>query len=545
MIHDVRKKWKMFTNCPCGEDRQDCEADTELQRATDEESQQTVQDSRLTACTEIVSMDEKELHETVSSVPPETNNAVSKKSAQTEDHELLTSSSGKKEMNDKCSDVLLKNTNGKPLTSSSGKKHVPPNSDDSKRLTSSSGKKRMIKKVFDVPPTNGDSTPVMSSSNKKETSKAASKKSAKTDDHKPLMSSSEKKETNTKVSYVSMKNGDSKPLTSSPNEKDVDKKVFNESQTTSDTAGWKSPKNENEKPLTSSSSALGDMIMKNLCLADIKVECKTPNTKSQTLDDIAQRVVGNNKLHRLALTPRLLNLQDPPKQLCVMSRAKPITRNSLSMTQLQYPDVAHAWLDDGRLLQLLEPRHPSNIHLFQQQWKRGQPVLISKCQQYLNQDLWLPESFAKEFGDEENNLVDCSRKVNIVGHKMRRFWDGFESVTARLKDKHGQPMILKLKDWPPTADFSELLPSRFEDLLRSLPMPEYTHRTGVFNLVSRLPEFFVRPDLGPKMYNAYGSALYPQVGSTNLHLDVSDAVNLILYVGIPKDDKDDHEAGKC
>lgn len=92
-------------------------------------------------------------------------------------------------------------------------------------------------------------------------------------------------------------------------------------------------------------------------------------------------------------------------------------------------------------------------------------------------------------------------------------------------------------------DFSEMLPTRFKDLLQGLPLPEYTHRTGVFNIASRLPDYFVRPDLGPKMYNAYGSALHPMVGSTNLHLDISDAVNLILYVGIPKDDTEDHEAG--
>lgn len=75
-------------------------------------------------------------------------------------------------------------------------------------------------------------------------------------------------------------------------------------------------------------------------------------------------------------------------------------------------------------------------------------------------------------------------------------------------------------------------------------MPEYTDRMGVYNLVSRLPPFFVRPDLGPKLYCAYRSAFTPKVGSTNLHLDVSDAVNLMLYVGSPKDELD-HETGTC
>ena len=112
-----------------------------------------------------------------------------------------------------------------------------------------------------------------------------------------------------------------------------------------------------------------------------------------------------------------------------------------------------------------------------------------------------------------------------------------------MKDK-GKPLILKLKDWPPGDDFSDMLPTRFQDLMDALPMPEYTQRNGRLNLASCLPDFFVRPDLGPKMYNAYGSAATPRAGTTNLHLDISDAVNLLLYVGIPEDDKNGEETSK-
>ena len=45
---------------------------------------------------------------------------------------------------------------------------------------------------------------------------------------------------------------------------------------------------------------------------------------------------------------------------------------------------------------------------------------------------------------------------------------------------------------------------RFEDLMRVLPLPEYTRRDGKLNMTASLPDFFVKPDLGPKMYNAYG-----------------------------------------
>ena len=119
----------------------------------------------------------------------------------------------------------------------------------------------------------------------------------------------------------------------------------------------------------------------------------------------------------------------------------------------------------------------------------------------------------------------------------------FPFRAGRPKDNKGNPLIVKLKDWPPAEDFSELMPTRFKDLMQALPLPEYTQRSGSFNLASRLPEFFVKPDLGPKMYNAYGSSLHPDKATTNLHLDMSDAVNLMVYVGVPKDDEQQQEEG--
>ena len=160
---------------------------------------------------------------------------------------------------------------------------------------------------------------------------------------------------------------------------------------------------------------------------------------------------------------------------------------------------------------------------------------------YINKDLWTPEAFIKEFGEEKNDLVNCLTGNPITNQPMKKFWEGFEHYSKRMKDDKGNPMLLKLKDWPSGEDFAEMLPKRFADLMKVLPLTEYTHRNGRLNLASRLPDFFVRPDLGPKMYNAYGSALYPNKGTTNLHLDISDAVNVMVYVGIPKDsDNEEH-----
>uniref|UniRef100_A0A7N4P921 Lysine-specific demethylase n=1 Tax=Sarcophilus harrisii TaxID=9305 RepID=A0A7N4P921_SARHA len=197
-------------------------------------------------------------------------------------------------------------------------------------------------------------------------------------------------------------------------------------------------------------------------------------------------------------------------------------------------DTPHYWLCDNRLLCLQDPNHKNNWNVFRECWKQGQPVMVSGVHHRLNAELWKPDSFRKEFGEQEVDLVNCRTNEIITGATVGDFWDGFEDIPSRLKNDD-EPMVLKLKDWPPGEDFRDMMPSRFEDLMTNIPLPEYTRRDGKLNLASRLPNYFVRPDLGPKMYNAYG-LITPEdrkYGTTNLHLDISDAANVMVYVGIP------------
>ena len=164
----------------------------------------------------------------------------------------------------------------------------------------------------------------------------------------------------------------------------------------------------------------------------------------------------------------------------------------------------------------------------------------------MDYSIWHPDSFNEEFGQKRSNLVDCMTGNELSRIMMKEFWDGFEDVSKRLVDtENGQDMLLKLKDWPPNAEFRKLMPKRFNDLMNALPIPEYTTYDGPFNLASHLPEFYVRPDLGPKMYCAYGSVRYAQKGTTNLHLDISDAINVMIYVGIVIDETSTIEKWKA
>ncbi|XP_022288330.2 uncharacterized protein LOC111100582 isoform X4 [Crassostrea virginica] len=295
---------------------------------------------------------------------------------------------------------------------------------------------------------------------------------------------------------------------------------------------------EGDKKNPASCSTLRELLTKTAGKVKSDNNNKKSKTKSSssTLDDIIQSVVEKQLPRDENSQPiRLMHYIPRMGHSSMLTRDTPILVHNLTETSVLYPDVPHSWLCDGRLLRLHDPKHKGNFRIFQEQWKRGQPVIVSGVDKLLNRALWHPTSFSKTFGKEKNDVVNTMSGVVIIGHPMAVFWEGFERLRDRLLDDDGEPMLLKLKDWPPGDDFSDLMPNHFDDLMQALPLPEYTHRHGKLNLASRLPDFLVRPDLGPKMYNAYGSAKYPSEGTTNLHLDVSDAVNCMVYVGIPSD----------
>jgi len=208
---------------------------------------------------------------------------------------------------------------------------------------------------------------------------------------------------------------------------------------------------------------------------------------------------------------------------------------TMQESKLVAPNTPHAWLCEGRLLQLQDAIDPGNLTLFQQQWDRGQPVLISNSNERMNHRLWHPRAFAKDFGHIRSDLVNTLTGKTVPRQPLKWFWEGFENVSHRLLNAQGTPMLLKLKDWPPDGDIAEYMPKRFHDLVHDFPIQPYTLREGSINLASYIPDYYLRPELGPKMYIAYGNALYSNKASTNLHLDMSDAVNLMVYVGIPGD----------
>ncbi|KAJ2860363.1 nuclear pore complex subunit [Coemansia aciculifera] len=197
-------------------------------------------------------------------------------------------------------------------------------------------------------------------------------------------------------------------------------------------------------------------------------------------------------------------------------------------------------------------------------WRRGVVVVVRGLLSALNSEIWQPEWWIKNFGDEVVGILDCADGAKPVGgawplRNFYRLFDGSDKYAALFGEAEQQEQlqsqslseddkpettdrewkkhracvkrgILKLKDWPPTDDFESRLPDHFKHFMKALPFPEYTQRAGQFNLVNRLPAEFVPPDLGPKMYCAYGSSDGEGgVGTTNLHCDMADAVNIMAY----------------
>jgi lysine-specific demethylase 3 len=142
-------------------------------------------------------------------------------------------------------------------------------------------------------------------------------------------------------------------------------------------------------------------------------------------------------------------------------------------------------------------------------------------------------SFKKDLGHLHVDLINCQNQKQLSDVKMEEFWKGFVDLQSGIKcKKNKQPLILELKNWPASDDFKQLVPTRFYHLMKNPPIREYSHRDGSFNMTSNLPDYFSTPDLGPKIYIAYSSIDTLKDGTTNLHVDISDAVNLLIHVRI-------------
>ncbi|KEP50096.1 Jmjd1a protein [Rhizoctonia solani 123E] len=188
------------------------------------------------------------------------------------------------------------------------------------------------------------------------------------------------------------------------------------------------------------------------------------------------------------------------------------------------PRVSHY----GRLDPASVPSHP--VHHFSKTlseeefrplWARGEAIVVQDLLSEFKLN-WTPEYFTSEYGEQRCMVVNCTDNKDVE-MMVKEFFEMFGKVDREAG-------ILKLKDWPAQADFKDDFPKLYDDFMGALPVPNYTRRDGILNLASHFATNAIAPDLGPKMYNAFTSVEGPGgQGSTRLHMDMADAVNIMMY----------------
>ncbi|KAJ7243114.1 hypothetical protein B0H12DRAFT_1014187, partial [Mycena haematopus] len=160
--------------------------------------------------------------------------------------------------------------------------------------------------------------------------------------------------------------------------------------------------------------------------------------------------------------------------------------------------------------------------LFRELWAKGDPLLVTDATRNFKLR-WDPKYFITHYGEEICDVVEC--QAGTTKHTtVKAFFRTF--------GKPHRDGCFKLKDWPPQNDFQTQFPDLLADFNSAVPIPNYVRRDGVLNIAAHFAKNALPPDLGPKMYNAYANprgTASGSNGSTALHMDMSDALNIMMY----------------
>ncbi|KAI0363568.1 Clavaminate synthase-like protein [Pilatotrama ljubarskyi] len=164
---------------------------------------------------------------------------------------------------------------------------------------------------------------------------------------------------------------------------------------------------------------------------------------------------------------------------------------------------------------------------FRRVWERGLPLVVTGILPKFHIQ-WTPEYFSSKYGTQSCLILECQTEQN-----KRVTVAEFFSLFGKYE---GRRDCWKLKDWPPSTDFKTAFPELYDDFSRATPVPNYVRRDGVLNIASHFPSNTIAPDLGPKMYNAMASfESQGSKGSTRLHMDMADAINIMTYASLTPD----------
>ncbi|XP_023643797.1 lysine-specific demethylase JMJ25 isoform X2 [Capsella rubella] len=175
---------------------------------------------------------------------------------------------------------------------------------------------------------------------------------------------------------------------------------------------------------------------------------------------------------------------------------------------------------------------------FQEHWAKGEPVIVKNVLDNTPGLSWEPmvmwRALCENVNSPESSEMSQVRAMDCLSNceveiNPRHFFEGYNNGRTYC---NYWPAMLKLKDWPPSDKFEDLLPRHCDEFISALPFQEYSDpRSGILNIAAKLPEGVIKPDLGPKTYIAYGIPYELGRGDsvTKLHCDMSDAVNILTH----------------